>query len=133
MTRVAFVIVGLLALSACSPGLSAAKRQAVVDFSCDSGDLETSRRSNDTYIVRGCGRTGVYQCPTGVGTDHRWCSNLTILASERFAAEFSCDASELSVAELSPYVFRVTGCGNDATYHCTSADGSPRCTVDAAR
>jgi hypothetical protein len=133
MTRVAFVIVSFLALSACSPGLSAAKRQAAVDFSCDSGDLETSRRSNDTYIVRGCGRTGVYQCPTGVGTDHRWCSNLTMLATQRFAAEFSCEESQLSVAELSPYVFRVTGCDNAATYHCSAADGSPQCTVDAAR
>jgi len=133
MTRVALLMFGLLALSACSPGLSAAKRQAEVDFTCDSGELETTRRSNDTYIVRGCGRTGVYQCPTGVGTDHRWCSNLTILATQRFIAEFSCDEAQVTVGEISPYVFRVAGCEHDATYHCSAADGSPQCTVDAAR
>ncbi len=127
------VSLGLLTLAACSPGMSAAKRQAEVDFTCDSSDLEVSRRSNDTYVVRGCGRTGVYQCPTGVGTDHRWCANLTILANQRFAAEFNCSENQVTVAEISPYIFRASGCEQRVTYHCSAADGSPRCTLDQAQ
>ena len=40
---------------------------------------------------------------------------------------------EVSVAEISPYVFRVTGCEHEATYYCSAADGSPQCNVDQAR
>lgn len=135
MTRtcLGFVLFAAFALGACSPGVRAAKRQASADFSCDSGDLSVTRRSNDAFIVRGCGRTGIYQCPTGVGTDHRWCTNLTLMAKTRFSREFRCSANEIRTEELSPLVFRVTGCDSEASYHCSADDGTPRCVVDDAR
>lgn len=117
-------------LGACNPEIRAAKRQAEQDFGCPSGDLDVIRRSADTYVVRGCDRSGVYQCPIAPGVDTRFCVNLSLLARRRGQREFRCELEDTSVEELSPFVFRVEGCGSEGVYHCEASDGRARCLLE---
>lgn len=120
----------LLACVACSPAVRTARTQASVDFDCAKGALEITKRSHDTYLVTGCDRRGVYQCPEAPGVSSRFCVNLALMARTRGEREFRCDLADVAVEELSPFVFRAHGCGSEAVYHCEASDGRPRCLLE---
>ncbi len=105
-----------------------ARKQAATDFNCES--LEVIRRSQDTYVVSGCDRRGIYQCPEAPGVPSRFCVNLALMARTRGEREFRCDFNQVSVDEISPFVFRVQGCQREAVYHCEASDGRPRCLLE---
>ncbi len=126
--RFALVLSGLV-LTACYPSQRVARSQAVEDFECSRSDLRVRRRSEDLFVVSGCGRRGLYQCPTGPGISSRFCVNLMLMAKTRATEEFSCD--ELNVREISPFIFRVEGCGQAASYHCEANDAQPQCLREA--
>ncbi len=119
-----------LAVTGCNPAIRSARKQASVDFGCEKGALEVLRRSHDTYVVSGCGRRGVYQCPQAPGVTSRFCVNLALMARTRGEREFRCDFEQVGVEEISPFVFRVEGCGHEALYHCEASDGRPRCLAE---
>lgn len=123
-------LVALLAGAGCNPAIRSARKQASVDFGCDTGALEVLRRSHDTYVVSGCDRRGVYQCPEAPGVTSRFCVNLALMARTRGEREFRCDFEQVGVEEISPFVFRVEGCGREALYHCEASDGRPRCLAE---
>lgn len=128
--KVGGLIAALWVCAACSPQMRTAKNQAQIDFDCPSGRLDVSRRSLDTYIVNGCGRSGIYQCPEGAGIDYRFCVNLALLARERAAEELRCELDEVRVQEISPFIFRSSGCDHEIVYHCEATDGRPRCLTE---
>jgi hypothetical protein len=49
-------------------------------------------------------------------------------AKTRFAREYSCPESQVSVTRLGGGAYRMTGCGQTATYTCISPEGSPTVT-----
>ncbi|HJK93133.1 MAG TPA: hypothetical protein RMH85_17495 [Polyangiaceae bacterium LLY-WYZ-15_(1-7)] len=122
---------GLLALGlGCHPSLSTARKQASLDFDCEGGALEVTKRSQDTYLVSGCDRRGVYQCPEAPGVGSRFCVNLSLMARNRGERELRCAFEQTRVEEISPFVFRVEGCEQEAVYHCEASDGRPRCLLE---
>lgn len=123
------VLFGALALG-CEPNVRNSRSQASLDFGCPKDELEVRRRSRDTYLVTGCDRTGVYQCPEAPGVTQRFCVNLSLMARQRGEREFRCEIDDVTVDELSPFVFRVGGCGHEAVYHCEASDGRPRCLLE---
>ncbi len=123
-------LVVLLATAGCNPAMRSARKQASVDFGCEAGALEVLRRSHDTYVVSGCDRRGVYQCPEAPGVTSRFCVNLALMARTRGEREFRCDFEQVGVEEISPFVFRVEGCDREALYHCEASDGRPRCLAE---
>lgn len=118
--------------AACEPNLRTARSQAALDFACEKSELDVRRRSRDTYLVTGCDRTGVYQCPEAPGVTQRFCVNLALMARQRGEREFECGIDDVTVDELSPFIFRVAGCGRQAVYHCEASDGRPRCLLERA-
>ncbi|MCB9632604.1 MAG: hypothetical protein H6721_10780 [Sandaracinus sp.] len=122
-------VLGVLALG-CEPNLRNSRNQASLDFGCAKDQLDVRRRSRDTYLVTGCDRTGVYQCPEAPGVTQRFCVNLSLMARQRGEREFRCDLESVVVDELSPFVFRAEGCGHEAVYHCEASDGRPRCLLE---
>jgi len=106
------------------------RNDAAREWHCDTDDVDVRRRNHDTYVVVGCERQGVYQCRDDLGEIN--CVNLAWMARDRAGAEFNCDPFELTLDELSPYIFRVTGCGQEAAYHCQISGTVARCVVDTA-
>ena len=129
---IAFAALILVAASGCHPEIRTARSQGSVDFNCERNALEVTRRSRDTFVVSGCERTGVYQCPVAPGVTSRFCVNLSLMARQRGEAEFRCDIEQVSVDEISPFVFRAQGCDREAVYHCEASDGRPRCLLERA-
>ena len=117
-------------LAACSPATRTARTQASADFGCERGALTITKRSQDTYLVRGCDRTGVYQCPEAPGVSSRFCVNLALMARNRGERGLRCEFEQVGVEEISPFVFRAEGCGREAIYHCEASDGRPRCLIE---
>jgi hypothetical protein len=123
------VLLGSLAFG-CEPNVRNSRSQASLDFGCPKDELDVRKRSRDTYLVTGCDRTGVYQCPEAPGVTQRFCVNLSLLARQRGEREFRCDIEQVTIDELSPFVFRASGCGHEAVYHCEASDGRPRCLLE---
>lgn len=112
----------------CGGVQSHVREEAAADWGCNEDRLDVRRRTSDTFVVVGCNRQGVYQCSTAYGQTN--CVNLAWLARDRASREFSCDAFDVQLEEISPYVFRVEGCDNQATYHCEIVGGRARCLRD---
>lgn len=125
--RFLLLITTALTLVACYPSMRQAKRTAEADFECDN--LTVRRRGEDSFAISGCGRSGIYQCPTDPGVSSRYCVNLVLMAKNRAEEEFGCD--ELTAREISPFIFRVEGCGSEASYHCEASGSQPRCLREA--
>lgn len=116
-----------VSLVGCIPAKSTTLNMASDEFACDKSDLTVSQRSNETYVVTGCDRQGVYQCDVA-GRD---CVNLALMARERGARSFECPFEKITVEELSPYVFRVRGCDSSENYYCHGDSGRARCFLES--
>ena len=116
-------------LAGCGAGVAGqVQSEAARDFHCPESRVEVRSRAQDTFVATGCDRQGVYQCYETQGTSR--CVDLAWLARDRAAREFDCDALEVDLDEISPYVFRLRGCENEATYHCEITDARARCLRD---
>ena len=121
-----------LLLSGCGPTPAAQVREdAAEEFQCEGDHIDIRRRNDDTWIAMGCQRQGVFQCNTSRGEIR--CINLAGLARDRAGREWGCNTDDILLDEVSPYVFRVMGCGQESTFHCVVEHGRARCIRDTTR
>jgi len=100
--------------------------RAQAEFQCGEAETSVETVTNNTYRAHGCGKSEFYQC-------HRWdrkCANLTGLARDRARIEFSCPGDQITVIELSTFIFQVRGCGQKANYKCAMRGGVANCTTE---
>ena len=123
--RWVLLIVTVPLLASCVNAYKLAKSTAADEFNCSEENIELLRRGAATFVATGCTRQGVFQCAGGR------CFNLMGMARDRASREGTCTFDEISVREVTPYVFRTEGCGVIATYHCEILAGSARCLMES--
>lgn len=100
------------------------QQRAARDFGCSDEQVSIIQRSNNTFVATGCNRQGVYQC----GRRDR-CVDVLALAKDRGRRELRCPG--VRVEEISPRVFRVAGCGQEASYRCELIVDAFRCILES--
>ncbi len=86
------------------------------DFACPEESVHAKEIRNDRFRVRGCGKTGVYECHSGQGC---WKEGYRAkVARERAEREFGCPREQIRVRWVQQETYRVEGCDQARVYEC---------------
>lgn len=116
-----------LSLVGCSRTLSQSYMQALAahQIQCPKEQVRVVERGRNLFDAEGCGKKEAVRCSQSA------CANLTTLAMDRFASEYSCAVGESRATEISPLVFKVEGCAKAANYVCDMQNSLARCVAEA--
>lgn len=126
--RFSLALIVACSVAGCADRLAHVRTSASTSLLCREDEIVVRQHRPRVYSATGCGREGLLQCRE---TGHPRCFDLMQLARERASRERSCPMEQVSVAELSPFVFVTTACGARATYHCEHLGQETRCLLES--
>ena len=114
----AWLLLTLLALTACGGGIEGVRARSPVDLQCDPQFIQVRPASPSgppagPYYAEGCDKLWRYVSPPGGHTEG---TDVKALITKQAAFDLSCGADRVKLSALNADTFGAEGCGKKASY-----------------
>lgn len=114
----AWLLLILLALTACGGGIEGVRARAPADLQCDPQSIQVRPASPSgppagPFYVEGCDKLWRYVSPPGGNTEG---TDVKGLITKQAAFDLSCSADQIKLSALNADTFGAEGCGKKASY-----------------